>query len=93
MKEFTEQNLKTSKLLIILSAAIALTLSATLIVLLSKSLTKKKELQPLSKTPAHETQAVTYSDCICLEKSIPQMLSGPNRYFSVEPLQRTISYP
>ena len=93
MQEFKEQNLKTSKLLIILSAAIALTLSAKLIILLSKSLTKKKEQKTLSKTTEHETQAVTYSDCICLEKRISQILSGPNRYFSLEPLQRTISYP
>ena len=93
LHKFKEYSVKSSKLLIILYAITAFAITMTIVIRLSKTIAKEQRQKPLLNPTDHEKEIVTYSDCICLEKDIPPIPSSLNKYFSLEPLQRTVSYP
>ena len=93
LQKFKEYSVKSSKLLIILYAITALALTMTIVIRLSQAIAKEKRQKPLQKPTDHEKEIITYSDCVCIEKDIPLIPSSSNKYFSLEPLQRTVSYP
>lgn len=48
--------------------------------------------ETVGKTNADEKECFMYSDCICLEESLPKSPISEN-FFSLEHLERTVSLP